>query len=297
MRNLLTEMKIGLMVSGGLGFDMLLDIFKGNHISAILTDHNSDAITNFAKGEKIPAFIGNPRKGRAREFIEKHPIDLLLSINYLFIIESDLINWASKASVNFHGSLLPKYRGRTPHVWAIINNESETGVTAHFITAGCDEGDIIDQVIIPIDTNDTGADILNKYREAYPQLLDKVLEEFKKAEVLGLKQDESKATYFGKRTPDDGLINWDWQKERIYNWVRAQAHPYPGAFSFLRGEKIIIDQVAYDDFGYHQDQSNGLILTRNPVRVKTPNGVLQLLSVRQGLEIIEIHDILEANEN
>lgn len=285
------------MLSGGLGFDMLLHIFKGNHISAILTDRNSDTIINFAKRQNIPVFIGNPRKGRAKEFIENHPIDLLLSINYLFIVESDLFKWPSKASVNFHGSLLPKYRGRTPHVWAIINNESETGITAHFITAGCDEGDIIDQMIIPIKRQDTGAHILDKYTEAYPQLIDKVLEKFEKEKVVGIKQDESKATYFGKRTPDDGLINWSWQKERIYNWVRAQAHPYPGAFSFLRGGKIIIDQVAFDEFGYHQDQSNGLILTLNPVRVKTPNGVLQLLKIRQGLENIRVHDILKANED
>jgi methionyl-tRNA formyltransferase len=290
-------MKIALMLSGGLGFDMLLHCYKRNHVAAILTDLKSDAIIDFANKENIPVFIGNPRKGRAQEFIARQSIELLLSVNYLFIVESDLINWPSKAAINFHGSLLPKYRGRTPHVWAIINNELESGVTAHFITAGCDEGDIIDQVIIPIKKQDTGADILDKYTEAYPQLVDKVLEQFKKCEVQGLKQDESKATYFGKRTPDHGLIDWNWQKERIYNWVRAQADPYPGAFSFLRGKKIIIDKVVPDDFGYHQDQSNGLILTRNPVRVKTPNGALQLLSVRQGLENIKIHDILKANEN
>lgn len=285
------------MLSGGLGFDMLLHCSKNNNIAAILTDHKSVAIIDFAKKNNIPIFIGNPRKGKAQKFIAAQSIDLLLSVNYLFIVESNLINWPSKAAVNLHGSLLPKYRGRTPHVWAIINNESETGVTVHFITAGIDEGDIIDQVVIPIDTKDTGADILNKYIEVYPQLVDKVLKKFKKEKVTGLKQNESKASYFGKRTPEDGIINWNWQKERIYNWVRAQAHPYPGAFSFLRGEKIVIDQVAFDDFGYHQEQPNGLVLTQNPVRVKTPNGVLQLLNVRQGLEKIEINDILEENEN
>jgi methionyl-tRNA formyltransferase len=124
-----------------------------------------------------------------------------------------------------------------------------------------------------------------------------VLQQFKNGEVTGLKQDESKASYFGKRSPCDGLINWDWQKERVYNWVRAQANPYPGAFSFLRGKKIVIDQVAFDDFGYHQEQPNGLVLTLDPVRVKTPNGVLQLLNLRQGSEKIEINDILQENEN
>jgi methionyl-tRNA formyltransferase len=285
------------MLSGGLGYEMLLHCSKRMNISAIFTDRNSEAIIAFAKEKNIAGFIGNPRKGKAHDFIAAEPVDLLLSINYLFLIESDLINWPSKGAVNFHGSLLPKYRGRTPHVWAIINNESETGVTAHNITEGCDEGDIIEQVAIPIEVNDTGANVLAKYNKAYPQIIDKVLHRFKEEQVNGLKQDETKATYFGKRTPDDGLINWNWQRERIYNWVRAQAHPYPGAFSFLSAEKIIIDQVVFDDFGYHQEQTNGRVLSLNPLRVKTPNGVLRLVTVRQGLEKIKINDILEGNEN
>lgn len=285
------------MLSGHLGFELLLHCSKNYNIEAILTDINSEIIIEYAHRENIPLYIGNPRKGKVKEFIVAHPIDLLLSINYLFIIESDVIAWPTMAAINLHGSLLPKYRGRTPHVWAIINNESETGVTAHYITEGCDEGDIIEQVIIPIENKDTGADLLNKYKVVYPQLVDKVLELFKVENVYGLKQDELKATYFGKRTPEDGQINWNWQKERIYNWVRAQAYPYPGAFTFINGEKIIIDQVACDDFGFHQDQPNGLILTINPVRVKTPNGVLRLITVRQGLEKIIIKDILKGNEN
>lgn len=281
------------MVSGGLGFEMLLHCFKSNHIVALLTDRSSNEIIDFANKENIPVFTGNPRKGVAKEFIARYPIDLLLSVNYLFIIESDLINWPNSGAVNFHGSLLPKYRGRTPHVWAIINNETKTGVTAHYIAEGCDEGDIIEQVLIHINTLDTGADILNKYKKAYPELVDKVIEQFKNGNVIGLKQDESNASYFGKRTPDDGLINWNWQKERIYNWVRAQAYPYPGAFSFICGEKIIIDEVVFDDYSFHQDQPNGLVLTQYPARVKTPNGVLKLVKVREGLEKIKINFIFE----
>jgi methionyl-tRNA formyltransferase len=297
MPNLPTDVRVALMLSGGLGFEMLLHCSTRMNITAIFTDRNSKAIIDFAKEKNVAVFLGNPRRGKAQDFIAVEPVDLLLSINYLFIIEPDLINWPSKGAVNFHGSLLPKYRGRTPHVWAIINNESKTGVTAHYITKGCDEGDIIEQVAIPITVKDTGADVLAKYNEAYPLIIDKVLQRFNEEQVNGLKQDETKATYFGKRTPDDGLINWNWQKERIYNWVRAQAHPYPGAFSFLRGEKVIIDQVVFDDFGYHQEQANGLVLSLTPLRVKTPNGALRLVAARQGLEKIKINDILEGNEN
>ena len=60
-----------------------------------------------------------------------------------------------------------------------------------------------------------------------------------------IKQDEYSATYFGKRTPEDGRINWNWQKERIFNWVRALSNPYPGAFTFLGEEKLIVDKIEY----------------------------------------------------
>ena len=61
-----------------------------------------------------------------------------------------------------------------------------------------------------------------------------------------IKQDEQLSTYFGKRTPEDGRINWNWQKHRISNWIRAQAYPYPGAFSYVNNQKLIIDKV--DDY-------------------------------------------------
>jgi len=285
-------MKIALLISGGLGlkvFDFLKDRVN---ISAILTDRNSETIISQANGESIPCFVGNPRKGKAQYFIEDKKVDLLLSINYLFLIEQDLIAWPKFGAVNFHGSLLPKYRGRTPHVWAIINNEQKTGVTSHFISEGCDEGDIILQEEVSIEPNDTGAMVLDKFNECYPSLVMNVIELFQKGEVKSLKQDEQLATFFGKRTPEDGAINWNWQKERIKNWVRAQAQPYPGAFTHIKGNKVVIDEIAFDNYGFREGQTNGLILTENPVRVKTPNGVVRLTTIREGKEHIRIENIL-----
>jgi methionyl-tRNA formyltransferase len=96
------------------------------------------------------------------------------------------------------------------------------------------------------------------------------------------KQDHSKATYFGKRTSDDGLINWDWQKNRIYNWVRAQANPYPGAFGFVAGSKYIIDEVRYSEMGFNSSIPNGKIIgfnKNNPI-VKVQNGSIELSKIR-----------------
>lgn len=285
-------MKIALLVSGGLGFKVMDFLKERNNITAVLTDKSSEAIISLAKQRDIPYFIGNPRKGKAENFTAHNEIDLLLSINYLFIIESDLIHWPKRGAVNFHGSLLPKYRGRTPHVWAIINNENKTGVTAHLISEGCDQGDIILQQEVAITAHDTGASVLDKFNSLYPKMVMQVIDMFDVGVVNGEVQDERMATYFGKRTPEDGAINWYWQKERIRNWVRAQAYPYPGAFTYADGHKVIIDKLEYDNYGFRDEQANGLILTMNPVRVKTPNGVVRLSKIRDGAEYIKLKSIL-----
>ncbi|WP_154855381.1 methionyl-tRNA formyltransferase [Cyclobacterium xiamenense] len=287
-------MKIALLISGGLGLKVFDFLKTRVTISAILTDGNSEAIISQAGKENISCFVGKPRKGKAQNFIADKEIDLLLSINYLFLIEKDLIAWPKRAAVNFHGSLLPKYRGRTPHIWAIINNEDKTGITCHFISEGCDEGDIILQEEVSIAPNDTGAMLLGKFYERYPSLVTKVIELIQKGEVKASKQDEELATFFGKRKPEDGAINWNWQKERIRNWVRAQAHPYPGAFTHMLGKKVIIDEVAFDNYGYRDEYPNGLILSINPVRVKTPNGVVRLTTIREGNEHLRLESILKS---
>lgn len=286
-------MTLGLMVSGGLGLELLHYCYQQYQVKAVLTDKQSEGIQEFANLRDIPLFVGNPRHNRLAGFIGTNPVDLLLSINYLFIVERDIIDWPKHGAVNFHGSILPKYRGRTPHVWAIINNEKSTGVTAHLITEGCDEGDIIHQVEVPIHVSDTGASILKKYVQLYPTLVDEVVKRFREADVITKPQDNEKATFFGKRTPEDGRIDWHWQRERIYNWVRAHSDPYPGAFSFIGDQKIIIDWVESDDFGFHQELPNGLVLSDNPVRVKTPNGVVRITKIRSGKEVIKIGAILK----
>jgi len=274
-------MEIALMTSGHLGFIVFKKLLYSNvQIKAILTDSKSFSIIELAKRNNISMFIGNPRNGKALNFISTKIIDVLVSINYIFIIENDLISWPVKCAFNIHGSLLPKYRGRTPHVWAIINNETYTGITVHYITQGCDSGEILYQKKVPIRKHDTGASVLKKFSALYPKIILEVLKKISNNSLDPIDQDHTYATFFGRRSQDDGKIEWNWQKERIYNWVRAQAYPYPGAFTFYKDIKIIIDLVEFDDFGYSFDMNNGSILTINPLRVKTPNGVLRITKIR-----------------
>lgn len=285
-------MKIGVLVSGNLGFVVLNYLYKNYEIEFVMTDKLSTTISEFCQQNKLNYFAGNPRNLDGINFYSEKEIDLLVSVNYLFIIEKKLIDLPKLFAFNIHGSLLPKYRGRTPHVWAIINNENYTGITAHLIDEGCDTGDIIEQIKIEIDEYDTGDSILKKFNNLYIPLLDKVLNDISTNSLNLKKQNNEVATYFGKRTPEDGLINWDWQKERLRNWVRAQSFPYPGSFTFFNNQKVVIDEIKYSELGFKQEIPNGTIVSVSPLCVKTPNGVIEIVKMRDNTINFETYNKL-----
>ena len=280
-------MRLGILVSGELGFEILQKVIKSYSVCFVMTDKQSISILEYCKDRKIPVFVGNPRSEDSASFYKEINIDVLISINYIFIIEQDLIELPEFIAFNLHGSLLPKYRGRTPHVWAIINNEIETGITAHLIDSGCDTGAIIQQTRINIDNDDTGGIILEKFKQLYYPLIESVLTKISNNTLQFINQDETKASFFDKRTANDGKINWEWQKERIRNWVRAQANPYPGAFTYFQDEKLIIDEIEYDDSSFTSDMPNGLVLNNNPFLVKTSNGVVKISKVRNQITALK----------
>tara|TARA_B110000208_G_C11663242_1_gene392443 strand:- start:4 stop:864 length:861 start_codon:yes stop_codon:yes gene_type:complete len=280
-------MSLGILVSGNLGYVVLKHLFKNFKVIFVMTDKKSNLIIDFCKTNEIKIFEGNPRNEMAYDFFSKHNIEVLLSVNYLFLIKKDLIKLPVKLAFNIHGSLLPKYRGRTPHVWAIINNEKQTGITAHLIDEGCDTGHILDQVIVDISESDTGNDLLNKYNKLYIPLIENVLQGVKNNTLTVTPQNNRVATFFGRRTAQDGKINWEWHKERIKNWVRAQAYPYPGAFAFYNNKKVIIDEIEFVDYNYNQDQPNGTILSASPLIIKTPNGPVLLKKIRNEILNLE----------
>lgn len=275
-------MRLGLLCSGNLGLNVLQFIATQHNLIFVATDSQSHDIISYCQEKQIHYFLGNPRNGKLANFLSSLEYDILISANYLFIIEMDVIQTPTCFAFNIHGSLLPKYRGRTPHVWAIINGEKNCGITAHLIDDGCDTGNILHQIEIPILQNDTGATILEKYKENYIPIINKVLDQSKKGILQTIPQNNANATFFGKRTPEDGLINWNWQSDRIYNWVRAQSYPYPGAFTFLNDKRLIIDWVQPTDLGFDYLEENGKIIKidDNSLYVKCPNKVLKIEKFR-----------------
>ncbi|WP_426577493.1 bifunctional UDP-4-amino-4-deoxy-L-arabinose formyltransferase/UDP-glucuronic acid oxidase ArnA [Xenorhabdus stockiae] len=210
------------------------------------------------------------------EHIREMQPDIIFSFYYRDMLSQDILSLAKKGAFNLHGSLLPKYRGRAPVNWAILNGETETGVTLHKMSAKADAGDVVAQQAVQIEKTDTSLIIHGKIREAATELLNDILPRFKADNYLSIPQDESQATYFGRRTAEDGEIFWHKSAEEINNLVRAVTEPYPGAFTFLGERKITIWRSV--PLNTTHDKQAGTVLSIDPLVVACGTGALEIVS-------------------
>ncbi|MGO5065104.1 formyltransferase family protein [Clostridium sp. LCP25S3_F8] len=267
---------------GKLGTNCIKRLIKdGYNISYVFThkEFENDSVDTFAKKNKINYSYEDIRKSKdefKRVFLDMN-LDYLVSINYRYIIPREIFT-VPKYSLNIHGSLLPKYRGRTPHVWSIINGEEYSGITCHLIDEGIDTGNIIEQISVKIEENDTGYTLLKKFEKLYPDLLIKSIDKLNK-NCITIIQDENNASYFGKRTPDMGYIDFYKKSFEIVNFVRAQAFPYPGAYYYLsNGKKIIINKIIPIGEEYQLSGSIGVIKSfNNEYYVKCIDSTLKIV--------------------
>jgi len=141
--------------------------------------------------------------------------------------------------LGFHFSLLPEYRGNAPLVWQIINGLDHCGVSFFVLTDGMDDGDIIDQRSFALGPNESIGTALDRANELVFKILEDFIPNWLAESFLTRPQVSSPPSYCGLRLPNDGLINWDDSANNIHNFIRAQTHPYPGAYSRLSDVGII----------------------------------------------------------
>ncbi len=166
--------------------------------------------------------------------------DFLFSVYYRHMLKQPLLDLPRLGALNLHGSLLPRYRGRVPVNWVLVNGETETGVTLHYMEAKADRGDIVAQQRVPITFQDTAFTLFAKLTAAAVEVMRESYPRLRAGTAPRIPQDHSQASYFGGRRPEDGRIDWVKPAASIYNLVRAVTHPYPGAFTHLNGRKLFI---------------------------------------------------------
>lgn len=169
--------------------------------------------------------------------VEELRPDFIFSFYYRWMLSEKLLGCARRGALNMHGSLLPRYRGRAPVNWAILSGETWTGATLHHMVAKADCGDIVDQLAVPILEDDTAADVMKKVVAAAEIVLARSLPGLADGVAARTPQDLSQGEYRGRRSPEDGRIDWAWPAIRIHNLVRAVVPPFPGAFGTIAGER------------------------------------------------------------
>lgn len=258
-------------------------IKDGANVAAVFT-HEDDpheniwfrSVKEIAEKNGIP--VRTPKKLEADEieYFNSLAPELVLSFYYRALIPKAVLDAPRLGAYNLHGALLPKYRGRACVNWAVLNGERETGATLHVMTEKVDRGDIVDRQAVPIEFTDTAYDVFMKVAEAARQIVARRLPELEAGSAPRRPQDESAATCFGRRRPEDGKIDWSKSAEEIYNLIRAVTHPFPGAFTELAGKKYYIWKARPIEGGAKPHT----IVSENPPVIGTGDGLLEILRLQ-----------------
>jgi methionyl-tRNA formyltransferase len=214
-------------------------------IGAVTIDDTDDTRTKlnsfqaFTDRHALQLFTAKSRK-HSEQVIEEQRPDLCLVACWYWLISSAALDGVPYGFIGIHNSLLPKYRGGSPLIWQIIRGEREVGFSLFSFTPGMDDGPIWAKGTVSVEESDYIASILEKmenktieiFQRAYPRILN--------GSIKPVEQNHKRATYCAQRYPNDGIINWTESAQDVYNFIRAQSYPYPGAFTYLEGQELRI---------------------------------------------------------
>ena len=167
--------------------------------------------------------------------------DAIFVVGWSQLVRGDFIALAPGAVYGMHPTLLPRHRGRAPIPWAILCGLARTGVTLfEIVDPTADSGPIVGQVEVAVDSEETASTLFDKLARAHVDLIRECVPLVMAGSAQRIPQDPARASSWPKRTPADGIIDWETRAPYLHDWVRAQTRPYPGAFTFLGGEKVVV---------------------------------------------------------
>ena len=224
---------------GCAGLEFLLA--QGETLAAVVTHRDDPAekrwfrsLAERASSAGVPVLYGEEAD------LERLAPDLFLSFYYRSLLPMRVLEKAPRGALNLHGSLLPRFRGRAPLHWVLVEGETRTGVTLHHMVKAPDAGDIVAQRGWDIGPRDTAKDLFDRAVAETRLLLAEVWPAIRDGRAPRVPQDPARATYRGRRRPEDGRIDWSWPTWKVDGLVRAVARPFPGAFTFLEGRRVMV---------------------------------------------------------
>ena len=189
--------------------------------------------------------------------------ELGISVAYNQILRAPARQAHARGVINFHAGKLPFYRGRNVINWAIINGETEIGLTAHHVDDGIDTGDIIAQLTLPIGWTDGYGDVLRRVVERMPSFVVDTVRDIAAGTAQRRRQADHPGTYFGGRGEGDEWIDWSASSRTIHNFIRAISRPGPGARTTLGDDRIIVWRAFYDPSWPNYTATPGQVVGRH----------------------------------
>lgn len=223
-----------------------------------------------------PAKIGD----NTRAWMKSLEPDICIVAAYGKILAPATLALAPHGCINAHASLLPRYRGAAPAAWAIINGETETGVTIMHVDEGSDTGDVILQESLPIALDDTTGSLLDKIAHRSGPLLIRAMDELAAGTALRIRQDDMgiEPNWAPRLTKKDGWIDWTRSARSIANQVRG-TQPWPGAYTSVSDKTLKILEACEAP---HVSGAPGEVLNVVPegMHIGTGQGALLLTRVQ-----------------
>lgn len=209
--------------------------------------------------------------------LKKFSADIFIVVSFGQILGKELLDIPRLYSLNVHASILPKYRGAAPINWALANGEKETGITIIKMNEKMDEGEIILKKVVSIGTDEDAIGLSERLSKKGAGLLLDSIDLIKRNTVSFLKQGSSVTTYAPKLKKEDGLIDWRWSADKIYNRIRAFV-PWPGCFTYWDKKILKIWRAAVDSSSSSTDSKPGTVLeaSKNGILVSTGRGILRI---------------------
>ncbi|MDE2090034.1 MAG: formyltransferase [Gammaproteobacteria bacterium] len=198
-----------------------------------------ESVARFARLRGIPVLTpGDPNRPELIDQVRALAPEFIFSFYYRALLGDELLRCAARGALNMHGSLLPKYRGRAPVNWAILKGERETGASLHYMERKPDAGALVDQQAVPILPDDTALEVFLKVTWAAELVLYRSLPLLIEGRAPRRPLDLGQGSYYGRRRPEDGRIDWRASTPDVHNLIRAVAPPYPGAYTRLEGRPL-----------------------------------------------------------
>ena len=198
-------------------------------------------LTAFAAEHDVPlSEVESVNADQVVEQIEDDDPDLLFVVGWSRLVEPRVLETATVAALGMHPAPLPRGRGRAPIAWSLIKGLDETALSCFHLVEAADAGDLVGQHPIDVSLEDDAASLYEKVVDAGRELVRTHYPRFEAGEVPRTPQDDDAATWWPRRTPEHGLVDWTRSPKAVYDWIRGQTHPYPGAFSFLNGNRVTL---------------------------------------------------------